>query len=285
MERRLAAIMAADIAGYSRLMGEDESGTLDALKLHLKELIDPEIGRNKGRVVKLMGDGILAEFPSAVNALLCAVEIQRGLGERNMGIPKTRQILYRIGINVGDVIVDGNDIYGDGVNIASRLEALATPGMIYLSGSVYDQVKKKVRQSFEDLGKQSVKNIAEPVRVYRVLTEPGDGPVGKRLRWISKNGFAGATAGVLTLFFVIGALVLWQQASDIAPPAERGAKPLAPTKSASQAEATSIAVLPFANKSKMADQAFFAGGVTDDLITELTKIKGLLITPTFPLPV
>ena len=277
MERRLAAIMAADIAGYSRLMGDDESGTLVALKLHLKELIDPEIDRNNGRVVKLMGDGFLAEFPSAVNALLCAVEIQRGLSERNLGVPKTRQISYRIGINVGDVIVDGDDIHGDGVNIASRLEALAEPGTICVSASVYDQVKNKVQQSFEDLGNQSVKNISEPVHVYRVLTEPGAKPVEKKLRWLSKTGFVGATAVMLTLFFVIGAIFLWQQTSGIAPPTERGVESLAPTKAATQTEPTSIAVLPFANRSKMEDQAFFAGGMTDDLITELTKIAGLIV--------
>ncbi len=166
--RRLAAILAADVVGYSRLMAADEAGTLAALKAHRKELIDPKTAEHSGRIVKLMGDGALVEFASVVDAVECSVTIQQGMGERNADIPENRQIVFRLGINVGDIIVDGDDIYGDGVNIAARLEGLAEPGGICVSGTVFDQVKGKLDLGFEDMGPRTVKNIAEPVRVYRV---------------------------------------------------------------------------------------------------------------------
>jgi TolB-like protein/class 3 adenylate cyclase len=168
MERRLAAILAADVVGYSRLMGADEAGTLDMLKTLRKDLVAPEIAKHKGRVVKLMGDGLLAEFGSVVEAVECAVAIQTGAAERNEDCAPERQVVLRIGINLGDIIVEGRDIYGDGVNVASRLEGLADPGGICLSGDAYRQVKGKLNVRFEDLGERKVKNIAEPIHTYRI---------------------------------------------------------------------------------------------------------------------
>jgi adenylate cyclase len=166
VERRLAAILAADVAGYSRLMGADEEGTHEALKAHLRELVDPKIREHHGRTVKNTGDGLLAEFPSVVDAVRCAVETQRGMLDREPEVPEERRIRFRIGINLGDVIVDEHDIFGDGVNVAARLEALAEPGGICVSRVVRDQVRDKLSYPFEDLGEKSVKNIARPVRVY-----------------------------------------------------------------------------------------------------------------------
>ncbi len=173
MERKLTAILAADVVGYSRLMGEDEAGTLVALKAYRNETIDPRIAEHSGRIVKLMGDGALVEFPSVVEAVLCAVEIQEALAERNAGVVDGRRIELRIGINVGDVIVDGDDIYGDGVNVAARLETLAEPNGICVSRTVHDQVRDKLDLVIDDLGEVEVKNIARPVRAFRVLTGPG----------------------------------------------------------------------------------------------------------------
>jgi adenylate cyclase len=159
-ERRLAAILAADVAGYSRLMGRDEEGTLSQLKAHRRELIDTKIAEHRGRIVKTTGDGILVEFPSAVDAVRCAVDVQRHMAERNSPVPQDRRIEFRIGINVGDVIVENGDIFGDGVNIAARLEGIAEPGGICLSRSAYEQVKGKIDDSFIDGGEQQLKNIA-----------------------------------------------------------------------------------------------------------------------------
>src|SRR5258707_107864 len=167
-ERRLAAILATDVAGDSRLIGADEEGTLDRLKAHRRELVDPKIKEHRGRIVKTSGDGMLAEFPSVVDAVRCAVEIQRGMVDRNAEIPEDKRIAFRIGINLGDIIVDGDDIYGDGVNIAARLEALAEPGGICISRVVRDQIRDKLQYPFEDMGEQSVKNIARPVRAYAI---------------------------------------------------------------------------------------------------------------------
>ena len=168
VERRLAAIFAGDVAGYSRLMGVDEEGTLQQLKAHRKELVDPKITEHRGRIVKTTGDGMLVEFVSVVDAVRCAVDIQRGMAERNADVPSERRIEFRIGINVGDIISDENDIYGDGVNVAARLEALADPGGIMVSRNVHDQVRDKLSFGFEDMGEQMVKNIARPIGVHRV---------------------------------------------------------------------------------------------------------------------
>ena len=172
VERRLAAILAADIAGYSRLMGEDEEGTLAALKALRRQLIDPKIKEHRGRIVKTTGDGALVEFASVIDAVRCAVEVQREMAERNADVPAERRIEFRIGLNVGDIIIDEDDIYGDGVNVAARLEALAEPGGICVSRVVRDQVRDKLDFTFDDRGEQQVKNIARPVRVY--LVRPGE---------------------------------------------------------------------------------------------------------------
>ena len=229
MERRLAAILAADVVGYSRLMGADETGTLERLKSLRKELVQPRITERKGRIVKLMGDGLLAEFPSVVEAVQCAVDIQRSMIGREVDLPDERRIKLRIGVNLGDIIVEGSDIYGDGVNVAARLEALAEPGGICVSGTVFDHVKAKVDLGFEDLGEREVKNIAEPVRVYRVA--------------------------------------LGSMASK-APPME---------DKLTLRQRPSIAVLPFVNMSGDAEQNYFCDGMTEDIITELSRFRELFV--------
>src|SRR5215468_10910400 len=168
--RRLAAILAADVAGYSRLIGADEEGTLERLKALRRELFDPKIAEHKGRLVKTTGDGLLVEFGSVVDALRCAVEVQREMAGRNAGVPPDNRIEFRIGINVGDVVVEDGDIFGDGVNVAARLEALAEPGSICVSARVQEDAAGKLDLSFDDLGEQALKNIARPVRVHRVIT-------------------------------------------------------------------------------------------------------------------
>ena len=181
MERRLAAILAADVVGFSRLMGEDEARTLDRLKSLRNELVQPKISGHRGRVVKLMGDGLLAEFPSIVEAVNCAVAIQKSMAEREFDLPDQQRIKLRIGVNLGDIIVEGSDIYGDGVNISARLEQLAEPGGICLSGAARDQVSGKVDTLFEPIGVQNLKNIAEPVAVYRIKLSPSQYENAKHL--------------------------------------------------------------------------------------------------------
>ena len=171
-DRRLAAILVGDIAGYSRLMGIDEEGTHCQLKAHRKELVDPKITEHRGRIVKTTGDGMLVEFPSVIDAARCAVDIQRGMVERNIAVPTDKRIEFRIGINIGDIIIDEGDIFGDGVNVAARLENLAEPGGIIVSSVVHDQVCDKLSFGFEDIGEQFVKNIVRPVRAYRIVVPP-----------------------------------------------------------------------------------------------------------------
>ena len=187
-QRRLAAILAADVVGYSRLIGADEEGTLTALKALRRELTDPKIEQHHGRIVKTTGDGALVEFASVVDAVRCAVDVQRGTAERNVGVPQDKRIEFRIGINVGDIVIDGDDILGDGVNIAARLEGLAEPGGVLVSRAVRDQVRDRLELAFEDLGERELKNIARPVRIYRVQIAaesiaaacPGQGPAATR---------------------------------------------------------------------------------------------------------
>src|SRR6059058_4629067 len=166
--RRLAAILAVDVAGYSRLMGADEEGTLERLKALRRELLDPKIAEHKGRIVKTTGDGMLVEFASVVDSVRCAVAVQQAMAERDTGVAADNRIELRIGVNLGDVIVEGDDLYGDGVNIAARVEALADPGGVFVSNTVHDHVRDRLPFVFDDLGEQQVKNIARPVRVYRV---------------------------------------------------------------------------------------------------------------------
>ena len=178
MERRLTAILVADVVGYSRLMGADEAGTLARLKVLHKKLMRPKIAERKGRIVKLMGDGLLAEFPSIVEAVSCAIDIQRAMPDRELELTKERRIVLRIGVNLGDIIVEGNDIFGDGVNVAARLEGLAEPHGICISGGAFDAIDGKIEAPFEDIGPQAVKNIAKPVRAYHLCvgTKPQPQP-------------------------------------------------------------------------------------------------------------
>ena len=232
VDRRLAAILAADIAGYSRLMGTDEEGTLRQLKAHRKELVDPKITEHRGRIVKTTGDGMLLEFVSVVDAVRCAVDIQRAMIERTANLPAERRIQFRIGINVGDIIIDGDDIYGDGVNVAARLEALADPGGIMVSRVVHDQVQDKLGFEFDDMGEQAVKNIARPVGVHRVhLSE--------------QSPRSTASTGGKT---------------------ER-----------TTSDRPSIAVLPFVNMSGDPEQDYFADGISEDLITGLSKLRWFFV--------
>jgi adenylate cyclase len=188
--RRLAAILAADVAGYSRLMGADEEGTLARLNAHRRALVDPKIAEHKGRIVKTTGDGLLAEFPSVVDAVRCALDLQRGMAERNVAVPAAECMQFRIGINLGDVIVEDGDIFGDGVNIAARLEALAEPGGVLISNNVHDQVRDRLPFAFTDLGDQQVKNIARPVRVYRVTARETPMPEPAALQLPDKPSIA-----------------------------------------------------------------------------------------------
>ena len=192
VERRLAAIFCADVVGYSRLMGADEEKTLAALKAHRRELIDPLIDQHRGRIFKTTGDGMLIEFASVVDAVRCAVVVQRGMEDRNANLPEAERIRFRIGINLGDVMVDEGDMFGDGVNVAARIEALAAPGEISVSYSVREQVGEKLPIRFCDLGEHGVKNIARPVRVYRVEkgAEPNAGAAAPQhtIRLLSPTG-------------------------------------------------------------------------------------------------
>jgi adenylate cyclase len=221
------------VVGYSRLMAADEAGTLASLKAQRRELVEPKVAAHGGRIVKLMGDGALMEFASVVDAVTCAVEVQRAVNARNAEVPEERRIAYRIGINIGDVIIEGDDIYGDGVNIAARLEGLAEPGGICVARNVFNQVKGKVEAGFQDLGEQEVKNIPEPVQVYRVSLEGGDGP----------------------------------QSADASPPEPALKVPDKP----------SIAVLPFDNMSGDPEQDYFADGIVEDIITELSREPDIFV--------
>jgi adenylate cyclase len=241
VERRLAAILAADVAGYSRLMGRDEAGTLARLKALRRELIDPMVAEHKGRIVKTTGDGLLIEFPSVVEAVACAMTVQSGMGSRNAATPEDRRIEFRIGINSGDIIVEDGDIHGDGVNIAARLEGVAEPGGICVSAIVHDQVRDRLDCVFEDLGEQSLKNIVRPVRVYRI--GPEIGPRAFRpLSGVDATGTAAVQPAALPL----------------------------PDK-------PSIAVLPFQNMSGDPEQEYFVDGMVEEIITALSRIRWLFV--------
>lgn len=209
VERRLVAILAADVVGYSRLIGLDETGTLAALRALRKNIVDPKIEKHQGRIVKLMGDGVLVEFPSVVEATQCAVGVQRAMVAHNTCEPGDRQIEFRVGINVGDIIVEGEDILGDGVNIAARMEGLAEPGGICISRAAFSQVRDKLPLVFEDLGEIAVKNIARPVQVYRVLLEKVTEPRLARAIRPHRRGTAkrlAAAASVASVLAIGGAL-------------------------------------------------------------------------------
>jgi len=271
VERRLTTILAADVVGYSRLMAADEAGTLTSLKALRRELFDPKTTEFHGRVVKLMGDGTLMEFGSVVDAVDFAVAVQRAMADRNSAVPDHQRIPLRIGINIGDIIVEGDDIYGDGVNIAARLEGLAEPGGICVARNVFNQVKGKVEAGFEDLGAQDVKNIPEPVQVFRVLLDAPDSDHGatavprRSLRWP-------LVGGVLVALVIVTGVILWQRPWE---PREE------PASEANMAfplpDKPSIAVLPFANMSDDPEQEYFVDGMTEDLITDLARVSGLFV--------
>ena len=277
--RRLAAILAADVAGYSRLMGADEEGTLERLKAHRRQLIDPKIGEHRGRIVKTTGDGLLAEFPSVVDAVRCAAEVQRGMLDREPEVPDERRIRFRIGINLGDVIAEGDDIFGDGVNVAARLETLAEPGAICVSGTVRDHIRDKLHYPLEDMGEQNVKNIALPVRVYALRPEaiaelPATGlPLVATRHWpTTRAAIAAASAAVVVV--VGGAWWLWPTVKPSSGPA------VAVTTSIAQplaAPRLSIVVLPFANLSNDPEQQYFADGITEDVTTDLSRITDMFV--------
>jgi TolB-like protein/class 3 adenylate cyclase/Flp pilus assembly protein TadD len=270
-KRKLSAVMSADVKGYSRLMGQDDAGTVDRLKEY-RALMTELILKYGGRVVDSPGDNILAEFSSVVDATECAVQVQEELNNRNAELPNDSRMEFRIGINLGDVIVDGDRIYGDGINIAARIESLAEGGGICISGTAYDHVKNKLNLVYENLGEQLVKNIAEPVRVYRVIMEPE--AIGKD-RAVSKQWQRLALPLVAVLVMTVAAVVIWKfYQRPSTPPAE-----VAPeqTTGSKLPEKPSIAVLPFANLSGDPEQEYFSDGMTDDLITDLSKISGLLV--------
>lgn len=267
--RRLAAILAADVVGYSRLVERDEAGTLRRLKVYRKEFIELLVVEYGGRVVKLMGDGILCEFPSVVDAVQCAVEIQTGMAQRETDTAKNQKIRFRIGINLGDVVHEEGDLYGDGVNIAARLEQLADPGGIAVSGAAHDHLRGKLGCGFEDLGDQRVKNIERPVRVYRVLLD-GQAPVQVRNRVPRK--IRPVLAAALALLLLGAGTGTWWWHQSQAPPssAPKLNAPLLPAE-------PSVAVLPFANMSGDPGQEYFSNGITEDLITNLAKVSGLAV--------
>jgi adenylate cyclase len=256
LERRLAAVLVADVVGYSRLMGEDETGTLARLKVCRHDVIDPATAHFHGHIIKLMGDGALIEFASVVDAVECAAAIQRAMVAHDPEASDARRIRLRIGINLGDVIVDGDDIYGDGVNIAARLEAIAEPGGICVSGTAFDHAVHKTGVGFENLGELHLKNIADPVRAYRVVLDPdAAGKIMARRRLTSVPVLVAGLVSLL-LVAVIAAAIFFQ---------------LGPTTS----KRPSVAVLPFANLSADPQETYFADGITEDLITELAKLSAL----------
>jgi class 3 adenylate cyclase/TolB-like protein len=263
VERRLTAILAADVVGYSRLMEADEEGTIAALKAILQDLIEPTIARHHGRIVKLMGDGVLADFPSVVEALRCAIAIQRDMHSRAADQAEGEAFVFRIGLNVGDTIIQDDAIFGSGVNVAARLESLADPGGILVSGTAYDQLAGKVDCGLEFAGEQQVKNITQPVRTYRVVLDQDQQAKivpGKRVRPTRRFGRGLIAAGMAAAIGLLSGIAYW----------------LWPVEAA-RARPAPVAVLPLDPLSSDPDQEYFADGLTKDIITELARNKELLV--------
>ncbi len=263
MERRLAAILSADVVGYSRLIRADEEGTLAAFKALRHELIDPKIAEHRGRIVKLMGDGILAEFPSAVEAVRSASEMQRHLAERNAGLPDDGRIELRMGINLGDVVIDGDDIHGDGVNVASRLEGLSEPGGLCISEKVYEEIRDRTDLAFKDLGDRTVKNIDRPVHVYRLdlraTAKPRHG--ARRRPHLSRPIGIGIATAVALAIAILAVL-----------PSQMGTNggPAVPT----------VAVIPFESIGSGPNQSELVAGLMEDLRITLSEETGLRVIST-----
>jgi adenylate cyclase len=263
-KRKLTAILSADVVGYSRLMGEDEAATVSTLKSH-RNLISEKVQTFKGRVVDSPGDNILAEFRSIVDAISCAVETQKGLKKKNEKLPDNRKMIFRIGVNLGDVIQDGDRIYGDGVNIAARVESLAKPGEVAISGTAFNHVRNKLKFGYEFIGEHKVKNINQPVRVYHVLTDP-----------VFSGKIIGETENdrsVMTKTILAAAVVILLVAAAYLYIANKPTEEISKKSS----ERPSIAVLPFSNMSDDPQQEYFSDGMTDDLITDLSKVSGLMV--------
>ena len=262
-ERKLAAILHADVVGYSRLMGEDETATYN-LVAECLDVFAAAISKHQGRVVNYAGDAVLADFTTVTAALTCAVAVQREFQTRNENVPDSRKIQFRIGINLGDVIVDHDDIFGDGVNVAARLEGLAKPGGICISESVRDAIGAKLPYDYEFMGKQQVKNIARPVRAYQVILDPEAATKttqpGKFKSWLIRLYLLG-------LFVLAIGVIIWLQPWRTADPPDESVPAAKP----------GIAVLPFANMSADPEQDYFTDGITEDLISDLSKISGLLV--------
>lgn len=268
MERRLAAILSADMVGYTRLMRDDEAGTLARLKACRAELIDPVIARHHGRIVKLMGDGALVEFASVVHAVQCAAKIQCGLREHNSRLPEEQRVVFRIGINLGDVIVEGDDIYGDGVNIAARLESMAEPGGICISRPVHTQVKDKLDLKFRNMGELRVKNIQELVSAFQVLFDASEDEPAAAVRRIRPLWVLTASALATLIVVVSVSLFLF--------PTEPGIEKVLPDAMALPLpKQPSIAVLPFTTDDPT--QNYFAAGIAAELVSELSEVRGLFV--------
>jgi class 3 adenylate cyclase/TolB-like protein len=259
-QRHLAAIFAADVVGYARLMEQDEADTFARLRAHRKELFEPEIARHQGRIFKLMGDGLLAEFGSVVDAVECAVVLQRGMAERNNGIPEDRRIDVRIGVNLGDVIVEGEDRHGEGVNIAARLQELSEPGGICISQQAFDQVETKLDLAYEDLGEHLVKNIVKAIHVYRVA---GEGARAARRFPKMRRPKLGAIAGGLVALLAVGGAIGWYW-TTYAPPA---IPPPGPR----------IAVLSFSNAGGSPDDTAFTDGLAEDIGAALSRFADVFV--------
>jgi TolB-like protein/class 3 adenylate cyclase len=266
MQRKLSAILAADVVGYSALMNKDEAGTFDRLRTAREQLFEPQIEKHRGRVFKLMGDGLLAEFSSVVDAVECAVSLQRGLAERSAAVAEDQRIQVRIGINLGEVIVEGNDLYGEGVNVAARLEQLAEPGGICVSGKVAKEVEKKLAFGLEPMGEHRVKNIAEPITVYRVKLDNAGPPKRKAARSpVQPQYLALAAALVLVVAGVAGWFAFMRELPQ--PPASTDDTRRIPT----------LAVLPFVNMSGDPEQDYFGQGLAEDIITALSNFPNLRV--------
>ncbi len=284
VERRLAAILAADVVGYSRLMHADDRATLRLLN-ESRALFSQKVGEHDGRIVNAPGDSVLAEFASVVKAVECALELQRAFALRNAPLPQDQRMQYRVGVNLGDVLVEASGVYGDGVNVAARLESLCEPGAVAISASAYEQVRDRIDARFIDAGEHAVKNIERPVHVYRLDIgagsagqngKAGDGPrksgpslAGLRRRWRWVLSAIAVCAAVLA-----GVLVATPELSD---KARRSVMALAGAKPADISSRASIAVLPFANQSGDAQSDYFSDGVTEDIINALGRFSGLMV--------